>query len=112
MVRSNRIRLDSCFGLVIALVTAFFGASDSRAEILSFTFTDSASASASASASDTTGVAEVTQIEVTFDNSTGDFVTHLTADPSTRFAGTFRVNLHVINPDTPTFTANPAWFPA
>jgi len=106
MVRSNRIRLDSCFGLVIALVTAFFGASDSRAEILSFTFTDSASAS------DTTGVAEVTQIEVTFDNSTGDFVTHLTADPSTRFAGTFRVNLHVINPDTPTFTANPAWFPA
>ena len=75
-----------------------------QAETLYFTFDDPVGDGSALTQIDLTGMT------FTFDNTTGDFETVYTADPSKPFVGEFRLNTNLFNPDTGTSNENPSFF--
>jgi hypothetical protein len=56
------------------------------------------------------GSIDVTRLEFTFDQATGDYTILLTADAANPFHEDFRVNINLFNPDTGTTAMDPSFF--
>ena len=59
---------------------------------------------------DHTGAIDVTHMDLTFDDATGDYEINLSADPAHPFVGTFDVTINVFNPNTGTTQPAPSFF--
>lgn len=86
---------------VSIIVTLFVGYS-ACASILEFSFDDPIG--------DHTGLVDVTGLDFSFDNITGNYEAILTADAANMFRGDFRINLNLFNPDTGTTNWIPSFF--
>ena len=53
---------------------------------------------------------DVTRMDFSFDNDTGEYNILLTADAANPFQGDFRININLLNPDTGTTAKNPSFF--
>ncbi|MGR8921651.1 MAG: PEP-CTERM sorting domain-containing protein [Gammaproteobacteria bacterium] len=61
-------------------------------------------------AGDHTGAVDVLGLVLDFDNDSGAYEIRLTATAANPFAGDFRVNVNLFNPDTGTTAADPSFF--
>jgi hypothetical protein len=88
--------------IIFAAGLALLSPQEAEAEILSFSFTDPVG--------DHTGLVDVLNVVVTFDNTTADYDILLTAHAANPFNGSFRINLNLFNPDTGTTAEYPSFF--
>lgn len=73
-----------------------------QASILHFSFHDPVG--------DQSGIIDIIEMDITFDNATGDYRIVLTADEAHPFYGHFRININLFNPDTGTTARDPSLF--
>ena len=74
-------------------------------ELLTFTLVDPVGDAGRA-------IFDLVEVQVTFDNVSGDYRIILGTDPAAPFEGGITVALRFLNPDTPTFTRDPSLFGA
>jgi hypothetical protein len=77
--------------IILLAILTFTVIATAQAEPLVFSFADPVG--------DHTGMIDVTGMSFDFDNATGDYTVTLTATAANPFAGQFRVNINLFNPD-------------
>jgi len=78
---------------LVAIAQVLLG-SIAKADTLSFVFSDPVS--------DHSGLVDVVEMAMQFDNLTGDYQIQLSAEDANPFQGDFRININLFNPDTGT----------
>ena len=96
--------MRSRLALPIVTVGLLCAAHCACAEMLSFSFQDPAGDQTRATGAD------LSRIDVAFDNATGQYTVTLFAVASNSFSGRLKVNANFVNPDTESFTMSPSYF--
>ena len=97
-------RLISMGWLCLFACVVMTSPTTAHAEMLRVSFTDPLG--------DHTGGIDVVGVDLTFDNTTGDYQVLFRADSSGHFAGVFQIDVSLFNPDAGSSTAATSFFQA
>lgn len=91
------------FCTAVSIWVVFVFGAESPATICSFTFNDPMGDQGQSSA-------DVTRLDMSFDNEDGSYVIVITADANNPFHDDFRINVNLFNPDTGSANQDPSFF--